>query len=119
MATVGVAAAKKKDEKNVDKYEPKEKIKDWSELKKLTKDWQLRLSNSRARQRVGEKEYGVAVTVDVPMAEWIPHPSLDSLRAGGGEFDALHPFFGFCDFLTNWLKFTLIQLVNCLFCGDF
>ena len=25
------------------------------------------LSNSR------EKEYGVAVTVDVPMAEWIPH----------------------------------------------
>jgi hypothetical protein len=38
------------------------------------------------------------------MAEWIPHPSLDSLRAGGGEFDALHPFFGFCDFLTNWSK---------------
>jgi hypothetical protein len=43
MATGGgVATAAKKDDKKgkEDKYVEKEKIKDWSELKKLIKDWQ-------------------------------------------------------------------------------
>jgi hypothetical protein len=39
-AAAAASAAKKKDDKKDDKYEPKEKIKDWSELKKLIKDWQ-------------------------------------------------------------------------------
>jgi len=53
MATGGgVATTKKKDDKNEDKYEPKEKIKDWSELKKLTKDWQQQFREQSSEFRL-------------------------------------------------------------------
>ncbi len=56
MATVGGAAAaiakakKEKDDKD-NKYDAKEKIKDWSELKKLIKDWQQQFREQTAEFR--------------------------------------------------------------------
>ena len=56
MATVGGSAAaiakakKEKDDKD-NKYDAKEKIKDWSELKKLIKDWQQQFREQTAEFR--------------------------------------------------------------------
>ena len=57
MATGGGAAAaalakakKEKDDKD-NKYDAKEKIKDWSELKKLIKDWQQQFREQTAEFR--------------------------------------------------------------------